>query len=91
MTTDLYQNPLITRYASPEMSAVFAPRHRASIWRELWIALAEAERELGLDVSQEAIDSMRAHIDEIDLVNQQPLALQLLIQEHRGDGKQDGD
>jgi adenylosuccinate lyase len=67
VTTDLYQNPLITRYASPEMGAVFAPRHRAGIWRELWIALAEAERELGLDVSQEAIDSMRAHIDEIDL------------------------
>ncbi len=64
---DTYQNPLITRYSSPEMAQIFGPRHRARIWRELWIALAEAERELGLDVSQDAIDSMRAHIDEIDL------------------------
>ena len=67
MTTDSYQNPLISRYASAEMATIFAPRHRARIWRELWIALAEAERELGLDVSQAAIDSMRASIDEIDL------------------------
>jgi len=64
---DSYQNPLITRYSSPEMAEVFGPRHRARIWRELWIALAEAERELGLDISQAAIDSMQAHIDEIDL------------------------
>ncbi|KPK56125.1 MAG: adenylosuccinate lyase [Gemmatimonas sp. SG8_38_2] len=64
---DSYQNPLITRYSSPEMAEVFGPRHRARIWRELWIALAEAERELGLDISQAAIDSMRKHIDEIDL------------------------
>jgi len=67
VTTDSYQNPLISRYASAEMATIFAPRHRARIWRELWIALAEAERELGLDVSQAAIDSMRASIDEIDL------------------------
>jgi adenylosuccinate lyase len=64
---DSYQNPLITRYSSPEMAEVFGPRHRARIWRELWIALAEAERELGLDISQAAIDSMQTHIDEIDL------------------------
>ncbi len=67
MTTDSYQNPLISRYASAEMATIFAPRHRARIWRELWIALAEAECELGLDVSQAAIDSMRANIDHIDL------------------------
>jgi len=65
---DHYQNPLITRYASPEMAAIFGPRHRARIWRELWIALAEAERELGLDISQAAIAAMRAQVDEIDLV-----------------------
>ena len=64
---DSYQNPLITRYSSTEMAEIFGPRHRARIWRELWIALAEAERQLGLDVSQEAIESMRAHIDEIDV------------------------
>jgi adenylosuccinate lyase len=49
------------------MAAIFAPRYRARIWRELWIALAEAERELGLDVSKAAIDAMREKIDEIDL------------------------
>jgi len=64
---DSYQNPLITRYASPEMATIFGPRHRARIWRDLWIALAESERELGLDVSANAIAAMRAHIDEIDL------------------------
>ena len=66
-TDDHYQNPLVTRYASPEMATIFGPRHRARIWRELWIALAEGERELGLDISPEAIAAMRAHIDEIDL------------------------
>jgi adenylosuccinate lyase len=67
VTNDSYQNPLITRYASPEMAAIFGPRHRARIWRQLWIALAEAERELGLEIGEEAIDAMRLHIDEIDL------------------------
>jgi adenylosuccinate lyase len=67
VTNDQYQNPLITRYSSPEMGAIFGSAHRARIWRQLWIALAESERELGLEVSQEAIESMRAHIDEIDL------------------------
>ena len=60
MTADSYQNPLVARYASKEMSAIFGPRFRARIWRELWLALAEAERELGLDISQEAISAMRA-------------------------------
>ncbi len=67
MEGDYYQNPLITRYASPQMAAIFGPLHRARIWRELWIALAEAERELGLDVGSDAIAAMRAHVDEIDL------------------------
>ncbi len=67
MTADSYQNPLITRYSSPEMAEIFGPRHRARIWRQLWIALAEAERDLGLEVGQEAIDAMRAAIDNIDL------------------------
>jgi adenylosuccinate lyase len=62
-----YQSPLIQRYASPEMAAIFGPRYRARIWRELWLALAEAERELGLDISSSAIDAMRANLDNIDL------------------------
>jgi adenylosuccinate lyase len=67
VVTDSYQNPLITRYASREMAGIFGPHHRARIWRQLWIALSEAERELGLDIGQEAIDVMRANIDKIDL------------------------
>ncbi|UCC74816.1 MAG: adenylosuccinate lyase [Gemmatimonadota bacterium] len=67
MSADSYQNPLITRYASVEMATIFGPRYRARIWRQLWIALAEAERELGLDVSEEAIAAMRAGLDNIDL------------------------
>lgn len=62
-----YENPLITRYASAEMAEVFGPLHRARIWRQLWIALAEAERELGLDIPAEAIEAMRAQVDTIDL------------------------
>ncbi|KPK82304.1 MAG: adenylosuccinate lyase [Gemmatimonas sp. SM23_52] len=62
-----YESPLITRYASPEMATIFGPRYRGRIWRQLWIALAEAERELGLRVSDEAIRAMRAAIDDIDL------------------------
>ncbi|UCC48591.1 MAG: adenylosuccinate lyase [Gemmatimonadota bacterium] len=62
-----YESPLITRYASPEMAAIFGPRYRARIWRQLWIALAEAERELGLAVSEEAIRAMQGAIDDIDL------------------------
>ncbi len=64
---DRYENPLITRYASAEMAEVFGPLHRARIWRQLWIALAEAERELGLDIPATAIDAMRAQVDAIDL------------------------
>ena len=67
MTRDSYQNPLISRYSSAEMAAIFGPRHRAKIWRSLWVALAEAERELGLDISEAAIAEMREKIDEINL------------------------
>jgi adenylosuccinate lyase len=64
---DTYQNPLVARYASAEMSAIFSPKRRARIWRELWLALAEAERELGLEIGQDALDAMRDHLDDIDL------------------------
>jgi len=61
-----YENPLISRYSSPEMSALWSPQRKFSTWRRLWIALAEAESELGLPVSQPQIDQMRVHVDEID-------------------------
>ena len=61
----LYDNPLIERYASREMCAHFSPQKKFSTWRRLWVALAEAEHELGLPVSQEQIDELKAHLDDI--------------------------
>jgi adenylosuccinate lyase len=63
----VYQNPLIERYASDEMSRIFSAATKFSTWRRLWLALAEAERELGLPVSDEALQQMRAHLDDVDL------------------------
>jgi adenylosuccinate lyase len=63
----VYQNPLIERYASDEMSRIFSAATKFSTWRRLWLALAEAEQELGLPVSDEALQQMRAHLDNIDL------------------------
>jgi adenylosuccinate lyase len=63
----VYQNPLIERYASDEMSRIFSAATKFSTWRRLWLALAEAEQELGLPVSDEALQQMRAHLDHIDL------------------------
>ena len=68
MTDDLqYDNPLTDRYSSPEMSAVFSPRTKFSTWRSLWIALAEAEQELGLSISDEQLEEMRSHRDRLNL------------------------
>jgi len=61
-----YQHPLIERYASAEMAEIFSPSRKFKIWRELWVALAEAEQELGLEISDEQLDEMRANIDNID-------------------------
>jgi adenylosuccinate lyase len=61
-----YDNPLITRYASPQMSEIFSPRRKFSTWRWLWVALAEAEAELGLPISPEQIAQLKAHVDDID-------------------------
>ncbi len=62
-----YPHPLIDRYASPEMAALFSPRRQALLWRDLWIALAETQRELGVDVPGAAVEAMRAARDEVDL------------------------
>jgi len=61
-----YDNPLISRYASPEMSALWSPRRKFGTWRRLWLALAEAEAELGLPISRSQIEQMKAHLDDID-------------------------
>ncbi len=61
-----YDNPLITRYASKAMSALWSPQRKHSTWRRLWVALAEAERDLGLNISASQIEAMKARVDDID-------------------------
>lgn len=63
---DVYENPLITRYASAEMSKVFSDDNRFTTWRKLWIALAEGEKELGLNITDEQIAEMKAHVSDIN-------------------------
>ncbi|MGD9857108.1 MAG: adenylosuccinate lyase, partial [Planctomycetaceae bacterium] len=68
MNHDVYENPLITRYASRAMSRIWSAQYKHSTWRKLWVALAEAERELGLDISPAQLDELRAHVDDVDFV-----------------------
>ncbi|MGN0483039.1 MAG: adenylosuccinate lyase [Lachnospiraceae bacterium] len=66
MGTDRYNSPLSERYASKEMQYIFSPDMKFRTWRKLWIALAETEKELGLNITQEQIDEMKAHQDDIN-------------------------
>ncbi len=66
MATNTYESPLNSRYASKEMQYIFSPDKKFSTWRKLWIALAETERELGLDITEEQIAEMREHIYDIN-------------------------
>ena len=66
MSNDRYQSPLSERYASKEMQYIFSPDKKFKTWRKLWIALAETEKELGLDITQEQIDELKAHADDIN-------------------------
>ena len=66
MSTDRYNSPLSERYASKEMQYIFSPDMKFRTWRRLWIALAETEKELGLDITQEQIDELKAHKDDIN-------------------------
>jgi adenylosuccinate lyase len=66
MSYDYYDNPLIARYASDEMSRLWSPRHKFRTWRELWVILAEAEAELGLPITAAQVAELRAHVDQID-------------------------
>jgi adenylosuccinate lyase len=71
---EAYDNPLVARYASPEMARLWGPQRKFSTWRRLWLALAEAQHELGLltadgtapRISPTQLDEMRAHLDDID-------------------------
>lgn len=66
MSHDVYDNPLIGRYASTEMSQLWSPQTKFSTWRKLWVALAEAEQELGLEISDAQINELRSKVDVID-------------------------
>ena len=66
MGTDGYISPLAERYASKEMQHIFSEDFKFSTWRKLWVALAETEKELGLPITQEQIDEMKAHINDIN-------------------------
>jgi adenylosuccinate lyase len=77
MSNDRYSNPLTERYASPEMSYVFSANFKFGTWRKLWLALAEAERELGLPVSEEAVTALREQVDTFDLKRAADLERQL--------------
>ncbi len=66
MDNSVYNNPLITRYASKEMQHAFSDEKRFKLWRKLWIALAESEMELGLNVTQEQVDDLKKYAEDID-------------------------
>ena len=66
MSNDRYRSPLSERYASKEMQYIFSPDMKFRTWRRLWIALAETEKELGLPITQEQIDELKAHKDDIN-------------------------
>ena len=63
---EVYENPLCTRYSGSEMKRIFSPDTKFRTWRKLWIALAESERELGLDITEEQIAELKAHVNDID-------------------------
>jgi adenylosuccinate lyase len=67
MNDERWRSPLSSRYASPAMQTLWGEPHRIGLWRRLWLALAETERELGLDIPEQAIGQMRAHLDDADL------------------------
>ncbi|HHV73664.1 adenylosuccinate lyase [Thermoanaerobacterium sp. R66] len=64
--SNLYENPLITRYASKEMSQIFSDDEKFKTWRKLWIALAKSEKELGLNITDEQIEEMEKHVEDIN-------------------------
>ena len=63
---DVYVNPLATRYASKSMLRLFSDDRKFGTWRRLWLALARAEMELGLDITPEQVAEIEAHLDDID-------------------------
>ncbi|WP_425398278.1 adenylosuccinate lyase [Aeoliella sp.] len=68
MNHELYSNPLITRYASRQMASIWGDQKKFSTWRRLWVALAEAQAELGLPIAEAQLDELRAKVDDVDFV-----------------------
>lgn len=66
-SSEAYENPLISRYSSREMSKLWSTEHRTRLWRQLWVILAEEERKLGIEISQEQLDELRAFQDRLNL------------------------
>lgn len=66
MATNVYESPLSSRYASPEMLYLFSPDKKFTTWHKLWVALARGEMELGLPVTEEQVKELEAHADEVD-------------------------
>ena len=66
MSHDRYVSPLSERYASREMQYIFSPDMKFRTWRRLWIALAETEKELGLPITDEQIEELKSHVDDIN-------------------------
>lgn len=64
--SNIYENPLITRYASREMAQIFSDDEKFKTWRKLWIALAKSEKELGLNITDEQIEEMEMHAEDIN-------------------------
>ncbi|MBN2581739.1 MAG: adenylosuccinate lyase [Planctomycetes bacterium] len=77
LSYDVADNPLVVRYASAPASQIFSPAYKYSLWRYLWIALAEAEQELGVAVTDQQLDEMRQHADDIDFKRAAELESQL--------------
>jgi len=72
-----YANPLIRRYASGEMSAIFSDQSKFRSWRRLWVALAEAQSALGLAISEEQLEELRAHVEDVDYERMEALEREL--------------
>ena len=66
MNKNIYESPLNSRYAGKEMKYIFSPDKKFTTWRKLWVALAESEKELGLDITDKQIEQMKSHIDDIN-------------------------
>ena len=67
MDEKTYVNPLVERFATPQMVEIFSPQKKFATWRRVWLALAEAQSELGLDITHEQLEEMRCNLDRIDL------------------------